>query len=58
MRSRVTKGTRANGKASTWDAEQWCAEYHGKPSKPPRFNKYELMALKKRCGLEDECGTK
>lgn len=34
-------------------AAKWCDEYHGKPSKPPRFNKYELMALKKRCGLED-----
>ena len=54
MRYRVTKGSRSQGKASLWDAEQWCAEYHGKPSKPPRFNKYELLVLKKRCGLEDE----
>ena len=54
MRYRVTKGTRANGKASTWDAEKWCAEYRGKLSRRKRYTDFELAALKRRCGLEDK----
>ena len=50
----MTKGSGSQGKAVQWDAEQWCAEYQGKPSERKRYTDFELMLLKKRCELEDK----
>lgn len=58
MRYRLTEGSRAEGKASIADAEEWCAGYRGKPSRRKRYTDMELAALARRCGLEGRCGTR
>ena len=50
----MTKGARANGKASMVDRDEWCADYHGKLSRRKRYTDFELAVLKRRCGLEDK----
>lgn len=53
MRYRLTRGSRAHGKTSVLDAEKWCAEHRGEPSRRARVTGIEIAALRKRCGLEE-----